>query len=381
MTFTLRPLLSVFTCLILVLLLTRSGYTQSVPPPIAPSQFDQRITQLMDSARIPGLSIAIIRNNKLAYSNGYGLTKADSTQRVTASTIFEAASLSKPVFAYAVLQLVEQGVLDLDKPLYEYLPYSDAAADERYQKITARLVLSHQSGFPNWRKNRKSPELAMSFTPGQRFGYSGEGFVYLQKVVEKITAKPINEFMDERVLKPLGMTSSRFVWQPTFETHFAQPHNESGETQPKYKPSQANMAYSLHTTAEDYARFILAILTPTGLKAATVNQLLTPQSQLPQRFSGSDVLSPGLFWGLGIGLEQTPSATYFWHWGDNGAFKCYVTASYARKDAVIYFANSSNGLDIADRILQLTLGGQHPAFPFLGINADAFFQKHSQKAK
>ncbi|WP_460926113.1 serine hydrolase domain-containing protein [Spirosoma agri] len=341
-------------------------------------RLDQRITQLMDSAHVPGLSIAIIQSGKVVYTKGYGLTKADSTQPVTPATVFEAASLTKPVFAYAVLQLVEEGKLDLDKPLYTYLPYSDVADDERYQQLTARMVLSHRSGFPNWRNDRQSPHLSLLFPPGKRFSYSGEGFVYLQKVVEKITNQPINELMEERVLKPLGMTKSGFVWKPSFAANVAQPHNESGETEPKYKPQQANMAYSMHTTASDYARFILAIVNNKGLKPATVDQMLSPQSQLPKRFADSTTLAPDLFWGLGFGLERTPKATYFWHWGDNGAFKCYVAANRSRKDAVIYFANGSNGLDFADEILTQTLGGYHPAFGFLGINWREEVRKRTQ---
>ena len=376
------------TCLItpnqllalLISLLPMYGMAQPIQPERQPAQFDRFMTQLMDSAQVPGLSIVLLRNNTVVYSRGYGLTNADSTQRVMPTTVFEAASLSKPVFAYAVLQLVEQGLLDLDKPLYAYLPYPDAAADARYQKITARMVLSHQSGFPNWRKDRKLPQLAMAFTPGERFGYSGEGYVYLQKVVEKITGQPINAVMESRVLKPLGMMNSSFVWKPDFNTHVAMPHNEAGEPEQKYQPGQANMAYSLHTTAEDYARFIRAIFTPTGLKPATINQLLTPTSKLPTRFSG-DTLSTNLYWGLGIGLERMPDATWFWHWGDNGSFKCFVLANQARQDAVIYFTNSTNGLDIADRIVAQTVGGQHPSLPFLGISADAFFRKHPYKGK
>lgn len=353
---------------------------QPVLPRLQPANLDAFIRQLMDSAHIPGLSLVLLRANTVVHSRGYGLTKADSTQRVTPTTIFEAASLSKPVFAYAVLHLVEQGLLDLDKPLHEYLPYPDAAADARYEKITARLVLSHRSGFPNWRKNRRLPQLAMAFTPGERFGYSGEGFVYLQKVVEKITGQPINELMNQRVLKPLGMTHSSYVWKPEFDLNAALPHDEAGQTEQKYRPGQANMAYSLHTTAEDYARFVQTLLTPTGLQPHTVAQMLSPQSQLPTRFSG-DTLSTTLFWGLGFGLEQLPDAGWFWHWGDNGSFKCFVLASQAGKDALIYFTNSANGLAIADRIVQKTLGGQHPALPFLGINADAFFRKHPLKEK
>lgn len=364
---------------ILFTLLATSILAQNKPADAAFSQLDRAVKQLMDSASVPGLSLAWIQNGQLAHRKGYGFTKADSTQRVDSNTVFEAASLTKPLFAYAVLQLVEEGRLDLDKPLFDYLPYADVADDERYREITARLVLSHRSGLPNWRKNRRSSQLTMVRAPGERFGYSGEGFVYLQKVVEKITGEPINAFMENRVLKPLGMAHSGFVWKTAFAVNYAQPHDESGNVEPKSKPMQANMAYSLHTTAPDYARFVLALFHSTGLKTNTVDQMLSPQSQLPTRFSGSDTLAAHSYWGLGIGLEQKPGETYFWHWGDNGAFKCFVMANRTRKSAVIYFTNGSNGLDFADEIVRLTVGGQHPAFQFLGINWRAQADKAAKK--
>lgn len=360
---------SSFAGLLVLLTVGPVVYAQSVPTPEKPAQIDPFITRIMDSANVPGLAIASIRNGKMAYSRGYGLTKSDSTQRVTSTTVFDAASLSKPVFAYAVLQLVEQGLLDLDKPLHEYLPYPDVAQDERYKKITARMVLSHRTGFPNWRRNRQSNELAMLFTPGERFSYSGEGFVYLQKVVEKLTGKPVNDVMTERVFTPLQMTRSSYVWQSAFDADFALPHDKSGQPEAKGKPERANMAYSLQTTADDYARFMLAILTNKGLKSSTVDQMLSVQARLPKKLFGEDTLSPNLAWGLGFGLERTPTDDYFWHWGDNGAYKCYVTANRKRGDAVVYFTNSFNGLRLADAITHLFIGGDHPAIPFLGYGS------------
>ena len=368
-----------FRCCLVHFLLVMSFYVanaQSGPINRSPTTVDRFITQLMDSANVPGLSIAIIKNNRVHYSQGYGLTKADSTQRVTPATIFDAASLSKPVFAYAVLQLVEQGKLDLDKPLYEYLPYPDVAADERYKKITARLVLSHQTGFPNWRRNRQSKRLTMLFTPGERFSYSGEGFVYLQKVVESITGRPLNDLMTERVFKPLQMTRSSYVWSPAFDDNFAWPHDESGQPESKVKPRQPNVAYSLQTTADDYARFLLAILTANGLKKDLVDQMLTRQSQLPKKLFGEDTLSPNLTWGLGFGLEHTTEGDYFWHWGDNGSYKCYITADRKRGDAVVYFTNSANGLSFNQEITNRFLGSDHPAPAFLGY--DSYKKMHNQ---
>lgn len=370
---------TLFSCLFCLAQLPITAQAQRKPVDNSPASVDRFITQIMDSANVPGLSIAIIQGNQIRYTQGYGLTKADSTQKVTPETIFDAASLSKPVFAYAVLQLVEQGLLDLDKPLYEYLPYPDAAADERYKKITARLVLSHRSGFPNWRQNRASNQLSMRYAPGERFGYSGEGFVYLQKVVEKLTGKPINETMTERVFRPLQMTRSSYVWTPSFDADFVLPHNTFGQPESKGKPTAANVAYSLQTTAGDYARFILAVMTSKGLKPGTVDQILSRQSQLPKRFSDSDTLSTSLYWGLGFGLEITPTGDYFWHWGDNGSYKAYITADRKRGNAVVYFANGFNGLGFADEVTRRFVGGEHPAPAFLGY--DSYKANSSQFAR
>ena len=361
------------TWLLLLILLNELTSTttlaQTKQPDLSPPQIDTFIKSLMDSAHVPGLSIAIIRHTKRYYSQGYGLTKADSTQRVTSATIFDAASLSKPVFAYAVLQLVEQGLISLDKPLYEYLPYPDVASDERYRKITARMVLSHRTGFPNWRKNRRSSELAMSFTPNEHFGYSGEGFVYLQKVVEKITGKPLNDLMTERVFKPLQMTRSSYVWNPTFDDNFAFAHDTLNKPEPHYKSNQANTAYSLQTTADDYANFLLAVLTPTELKAGTVSQMLSSQGRLPRKFGAADTLSPSLSWGLGFGLEHTKADDYFWHWGDNDTYKCYVVGSRKTQDAVVYFTNSFNGLRLINAISHQFMGFAPSTVEFLGYES------------
>ncbi|MCX6215212.1 serine hydrolase domain-containing protein [Spirosoma sp.] len=333
-------------------------------------QTDQFVRQLMDRAHVPGLSITIIRDGQLYYSQGYGLTKSDSTQRVTSETIFEAASLSKPVFAYAVLQLVEQGVLDLDKPLFEYLPYPDAADDERYKKITARLVLSHRTGFPNWRKNRKLPKLSMVAPPGERFGYSGEGYVYLQKVVEKISGKPLNTIMTEQVFTPLKMTRSSYIWNPAFDANFGLPHDQEGQAETKYKSNMANAAYSLQTTADDYARFVLAIMTSRGLKPGTIDQMLSFQVRLPKSFSGGESLSPTLHWGLGFGLERTPESDYFWHWGDNDTYKCYIVGSRQRRDGVVYFTNSANGLRLVSELNRHFMGFDTSTVDFLGYKSN-----------
>ena len=323
---------------------------------------DQRIPQLMAAAHVPGMSLVVIQNGGIVWHGNFGVADAATGARVNDGTVFEAASLSKPVFAYAVLKLAARGVIDLDAPLARYLrePYVE---DARASLITARMVLGHTTGFPNWRSGKT---LTVHFTPGERFSYSGEGYVYLQEVVEAITGKPADDVVRAEVFGPLGMTSSSYVWTPAYDQTSAVGHAFDGAAVPKGKPSTANAAASLHTTALDYARFVVAVVNGTGLERAPAAQMLTSQVALDETCTNClearpKQLSPALSWGLGWGLEKTPSGEAFWHWGDNGAFRCFVMASRANRSGMVMFTNSVHGLALLDDVLELTVGGSHPA--------------------
>ena len=273
-------------------------------------------------------------------------------------TVFEAASLSKPVFAYAVLQLVDEGKLDLDRPLMEYTTQQyieenflrGQLEDERFRRLTARMVLSHTTGLPNWRPRGGALEFVRD--PGVEFGYSGEGFVFLQKVVEDLTGMECNAFVGERVFEPLGMEHSSYVWREDYEQLAASSHSLFGDARPMYKASRANAAASLRTTAADYARFLVAVMNGSGLKPETHAAMLTPQSETGYQ---------GVSWGLGIGLQASGSGPSFWHWGDNGDFKAFAVAYREEKLGVVYFANSGTGLSVASGLVRSALGGSHPA--------------------
>ena len=165
---------------------------------------------LMREKKIPGLSMAIIENSEIVLHSELGVKNSQTKDLIDKDTLFEAASLSKPVFAYGVLKLVEKGQLNLDKPLVEYLAHSDIKNDERVNCITARMVLTHTSGFPNWRPKNES--LKIHFQPGERFSYSGEGFLYLQKVIEQISGLSLEDYIKKNVFTPLEMNHSTFVW-------------------------------------------------------------------------------------------------------------------------------------------------------------------------
>jgi CubicO group peptidase (beta-lactamase class C family) len=339
-----------------------------LPTSAAIAKLEADIPSLLQQADVPGLSIALIRNGKLVWSGAFGVSNADTKKPVDVNTVFEAASLSKPVFAYAVLKLVDEGKLALDSPLNGYLGNNyDVVNDDRINLITARRVLSHTSGFPNWRDNDRTKTLLIHFTPGAKFSYSGEGMVYLSKVVEKITGLRFEEFMQQYALRPLGMTASSYIWRGRYDSLKAYRHDLLGHVTGRNQPSDdredsvhdnGNAAASLQTTATDYAKFLIALMNGVGLKKSTREQLLTPQIRVDSTY-------PPVAWGLGIGLETMPEGEYCWHWGDNGDAKAYVTAFLPARNAVVYFADGVNGLSFTKEILDDAIGGYHPALAHL----------------
>jgi CubicO group peptidase (beta-lactamase class C family) len=322
---------------------------------------EKDIPNLIKAADVPGLSAALIRDGKLVWSKGFGVKNAETNEPVTNETVFEAASLSKVVFAYAVLKLVDEGKIELDVPLNKYLGNNyDVGDDARLNLITTRRVLSHTSGFPNWR-SQNSKTLPINFTPGEKFSYSGEGFVYLSKVVEKITGMELEDFMQKTVLQPLQMTHSSYQWQDKYQTMAVFRHDSLGNKTIRNQGRDFNAAASLRTTAEDYARFVAALLSGKGLKKKTWEAMFTPQVNVNEK-------SPQVFWGLGVGLETTDQGKTFWHWGDQGDSKAYLTAFLPGKNAIVYFANSSNGLSITAEILADAIGGNHPSINWLNYD-------------
>jgi len=344
--------------------------TKPVPVNAATERrLEKDIPTLMEKAGVPGLSIAIIRGGKTAWMESFGVRNEVTKKLVTTDTMFNVGSLSKPVFAYGVLKLVDAGKLKLDEPLAPYLPKEFVVDDPRFNQITARIVLSHRTGLPNWPGDGKS--LTIHFTPGERFSYSGSGMVLLQKAVEKITGKPLNDYMQEAVFTPLGMKHSSYVWNATFEHEAAVGHDVGGTPVDLFKAEHANAAASLETTAEDYAIFLDAVLQRKGLQPATLREMETSQIAVDTGCSNcvegtpSGKLSTVIFWGLGFGIEQTAEGESLWHWGDNGVFKAFFVVRPETKSGVVYMTNSENGLSLGRQILAETLGGDQPALDWL----------------
>ena len=324
------------------------------------------IARLMAEMAVPGLALAVIRDSKLVQLSAYGTRNATRWEPVGEHTVFEAASLSKPVFAYVALQLVDAGRLSLDEALSAWLP-DYLCGDPRGKGITARHVLSHTTGLPNWRSEQHP--LRTCFAPGERFSYSGEGFVYLQRATEHIAGEPFDVLANRFVFAPLRMRHSSFVWQERFEADHALPHDEAQRPGVKVKPADGNAAYSLQTTAADYARFLGAVLAGAGLQAATARLWLAPCINVPKdRFQCLDPEAPELdrhvAWGLGWGLE--PDAGAFFHWGANAGATAFAIGAPGHGTAMVTFMNSDNGLSMMPEILGAIVPGARPSLSWLG---------------
>jgi CubicO group peptidase (beta-lactamase class C family) len=320
-------------------------------PPAAPlpdtAVLAREIPALMAAADIPGLSVAVVQQGRVVWTGAFGTRNDPGRTPVDQETIFEAASLSKPVFAYLVLRLADRRAFDLDRPLAQLVEYPRLAHDPRAGRITARMVLAHATGLPNW----GGDTLTLGFDPGTAYGYSGEGFVYLQRAVERVTGQSLDQLARQEVFEPLGMTRSGYRWRPAFGDDAAYGTDWLRRPAPAIRYADANAAASLLTTAGDYARFVTAVLTGRGLSPEGWRAFLTPVRET----------SPGISIGLGIRVEGPPAARIFYHSGNNGRrFTSYMAGNVATGLGLVYFTNAPNGTSLVAALAPRVFGADHP---------------------
>ncbi len=322
-------------------------------------QFDRRIPELLERDNVPGLSIALVRDGRLRWDGAFGVRSRETGELVTPGTVFEAASLSKPVLSYMVFGLRRRGAIDLDRPLGDYMDEPYVPNDPRAERITARHVLSHTSGLPNWR-SEKQP-LRTSFEPGTRFSYSGEGYVYLGKVIERIVGVPIADALDAWMREPLGFDAGTFLWSNCAGQDVAVPHDANGEPHPKAEWPRINVAASLHCSARAFAQLLCALVRPDGsgppnMVPDEVAEMLTPQVRLNDRVG----------WALGWGIQRSPGGEAFWHWGDNSGYRGFAIGSVTTGHGLAVLTNGENGQRVIDAALrEIVFGGDVPALDWL----------------
>jgi CubicO group peptidase (beta-lactamase class C family) len=347
-----------------------------------------------------------------------GVTSAETRTPVREDTMFEAASMSKPAFAYVVLRLVDEKLIDLDRPLVQYRRPDYLPNDPNIDLVTARDVLRHSSGLPNWR-NRPEDSLTPPFKPGSRFRYSGEGFYWLQLVVERVTGQGMDTVMRSRLFEPARMPRSTFGWDA--ERSRLQVHGHKGpgdgegtlaelqfnhevgarflsvatkwgkpmaawtyedviraltEAQPHAHPVLAkapanllalptnllpNAAASLGTTVSDYARF-MTLMMDRPKRASWEIAETSRQAMLSRQLDRKK--GNAIFRGLGWGLEETSSGPLYFHGGNNGGvFKTFGMGDAVRRRAIVIFTNGGAGDRVCQRIVRAATG--HDLLQFL----------------
>lgn len=299
---------------------------------------------------IPGLSLALIKDKKVVYLKNYGESNAYEKTPVAHGAIFDAGSITKPVFAFLVMKLVEDGVIDLDYPLYKYLPYPDISHDEAYQQLTARYVLSHRTGFPNWRNGK------LNFVnPPGTFGYSGEGFVYLSKVVEKVTDQDLESLLTKYIIAPLDIKSTYFSSHKGVMDKLTYGHDDKYSNSLRVEDSP-NMAYTMRTNAKEFSKFIIALMNKELLSEDTYGKMFAKQVDIPSNWSEANTDWKQGF-GLGYQLKYSPYGFAYGHSGRNGGYDCSFEVYDDAGLAYVFFTNSSNGYRIKNVIREFLITG------------------------
>lgn len=297
----------------------------------------------MQNRHVPAVGIGVIEEGKVIRSEVIGELEAGVVAAPNA--IFNVASLTKPVFAMLVLKLVELWEWDLDAPIHPHWIDHEIKEDVRHELLTTRILLSHQSGFPNWRWNHPSGKLAFEFDPGTRYQYSGEGFEYLKNAIQHKMGKPLQSLADSLLFSPLGLSHTSLVWGADMEQRpFAKWHDKSGGVYDTYKRKEGLAADDLLTTIGDYCTFSLDVINGAGLSPALYEDMISPQVKVNRK------VDYGLGW---LVVKDLPNAEYaLVHSGADQGVRTMVVLLPKSKSGVVVFTNGDKGNKIVRRLMR-----------------------------
>lgn len=325
---------------------------------------DDFLKNQMDSLGIPGLSIAIINDGEIVYHNALGVSNTETNQNVNENSIFSAASLTKSTTAFFVMRLSEKGIIDLDRPLYFYLPEEDLEIDQRYKEISARMVLSHRTGFPNWRWFDEPPknlninrgDFFMVADPNTTFTYSGEAYAYLGRVIAHLNFVNMYELSDvfqKEVAKPLEMEHAYVVWDDYLYDNKVFGHSDGKVLKKKGGgglPYVNSLMYGgLNTEAKSYAHFLISIMNEKGLHPETYKEMLSPYTLIPK--DNVNYTEDGItHWGLGFGIKPIVNDTIYRHGGSVEGAQSEFAFSINRKYGYVIFVNCEKGNEFNEKL-------------------------------
>lgn len=319
--------------------------------------------ELAQRLKVCSAAYAVLRAGKPGAPVAVSGCNGTEEEKARPDAIFQAASLTKPVVAYAALRLALEGRLDLDAPVSRYLPdgyrhfhkalmrSADDAHDlvpaSTLRRVSVAQLLNHSAGFPNW----SGGTLTLGSEPGRRWGYSGEGYMLLQSVIESVTGTELADYLDRQLFAPLGMADTSLIWRDAFEARAVSGMTTYGIRQ-RGRFRRAMAAASLYTTAADYARFMSALLADAELLSLLLARPVEVDAAL------------GLQWGLGWGIEQAPGGPNLWQWGNNPGFRAFAMASATSGDGFVLLSNNDRGMPLAASLAHAVLPGEHRVFRF-----------------
>jgi len=338
----------------------------------APAAIDATVARHMTSEKVPGLGVALIRNGRVTFVKAYGQRNVEEKLPLKTDTVMYGASLTKATFAYFVMQLVDEGKLDLDKSIASYLPkplpeyprYKDLARDERWKKLTMRILLSHTTGFPNFRWIEPDRKLRFHYSPGERYGYSGEGLLIAQLVLEAGLRLDVGAEMQRRIFDRLGMKHSAMTWRDDFAANYAEGYTQELKLEPHRRWDQVGAAGSLDTTLDDWSTFLAAAVRGDGLSAKSRAEMVRKQIDIdsPRQFP---TLLPektdrwkaiGLGYGIGWGVFETPFGHAFFKEGHDEGTANYALCIDATRDCILMLSNSTRAEGIFVPLVNEFLG-------------------------
>lgn len=317
---------------------------------------DENIPQLLERYKVPGTVVGLVEDRNVAWAQGYGLADIEARLPMSNNTVFQAASISKSLTAWGVMKLAERDLIELDAPVDRYLERWHLPESPYNDEVTVRRVLSHTAGlslagYPGNNPDERLPTLVQSLSgrnsngadvraveqPGERWRYSGGGYTLLQLLVEDVTGRPFEKYMEDVILRPLGMTHSSFVWEQRLGPATARAYSEAPKVLPNYLyPEKA--AAGLYTTASDLARFVAALASPTAggvLERDSLRTILTPAPATSGALGG---------YGFGVGTERLETGDHLvQHTGGNRGWAAIWMALPEKGAGLVMLTNSNTG--------------------------------------
>lgn len=300
---------------------------------------DTKIEKWLLENKVPTLGIGVIKDGKLQQVKVFGTIKKGITAPY--NTIFNVASLTKPITAMVALKLVNLGKWHLDEPVFKYWIDPDVSKDKNCKILTTRHILSHQTGFTNWRGNNKDGKLHFEFEPGTKYQYSGEGFEYLRKALESKFHKSLNELASELIFKPIQMTDTNYFWNnKTDISRFAIGYDAKGMAYEIEKNKTANGADNLLTTVEDYGKFLTSVMNSDGLSDNLFNEMVKNQVETKN----------GKHFGLGFEIYDLGNGEYaLSHGGSDKGCQTIVFIFPKTKQGLLIFTNVDDGYKVYEK--------------------------------